>query len=129
MPATVIPVRDASRDGSAPPPADRRCPLCTAALPSSRARYCSAACRQAAYRRRQHAPAVQADALTAQLRRLGQLVAQTVYECSGCGQRSLGARRCDECRLFCRKLGLGGACPGCDELILIAELLGLEVTV
>jgi hypothetical protein len=129
MPASAIPVRDGSRDGSAARLADRRCPLCAAALPSSRARYCSAACRQGAYRRRQDAPCVQADVLAAELRRLGQLVARTVSECPTCGQRLLGARRCDDCQRFCRKLGLGGACPGCDEPILITELLGLEVTI
>ena len=34
---------------------------------------------------------------------------------------------CPECQHFCRALGLGGACPHCDDPILLAELLGMEV--
>jgi hypothetical protein len=64
--------------------------------------------------------------LAGALQRLGQRVAQTVYECSTCDQRLLGERRCPDCHRFCRAVGLGGACPQCDEPILLAELLGLE---
>ena len=42
------------------------------------------------------------------------------------GERTLGERRCQECGLFGRALGLAGHCPGCDEPILLGELLGLE---
>lgn len=65
--------------------------------------------------------------LRAELRRRGTLVAHTVYECSSCGERSVGERRCQECNLFSRALGLGGHCNGCDEPMLLAELLELEV--
>jgi hypothetical protein len=34
-------------------------------------------------------------------------------------------RRCPDCQLFGRSLGLGGCCPECDQPILLAELLGL----
>jgi hypothetical protein len=27
-----------------------------------------------------------------------------------------------------RRLGIGGACPGCDEPVTLAELIGREVT-
>ena len=64
--------------------------------------------------------------LTAELIRRGDRVAHTIYECPLCGERSLGERRCPDCHRFRRALGLGGACPECDQPILIAELLGRE---
>jgi hypothetical protein len=125
------PIRDGSRDGSAAPPPPRpRCPVCRAPLTSTRARYCSDACKQRAYRRRQlRATRPDSTTLTAELTRLGTRVAHTIYECPLCDQRFLGARRCSECNRFCRALGLGGACPGCDEPILIADLIGTEVPI
>jgi len=47
----------------------------------------------------------------------------TVYECSSCGDRFVGVRRCPECNLFMHALGLGGVCIHCDEPLLVAELL------
>ena len=47
--------------------------------------------------------------------------APVVYECSGCGERSFGPR-CSECNLFSRKLGPGGCCPSCGELVALDEL-------
>ncbi len=52
-------------------------------------------------------------------------VASSVYECSACGERFLGERRCPDCNLFGRNLGLGGICPECDQVVLISEILGL----
>jgi hypothetical protein len=54
-------------------------------------------------------------------------VAHTVYECSVCGERQVGDRRCAQDNVFCRALGLGGRCGECDEPILLADLLELEV--
>jgi hypothetical protein len=54
-------------------------------------------------------------------------VAHTVYECSVCGERTVGDRRCAQDNVFCQALGLGGRCGGCDEPILLVELLELEV--
>lgn len=133
MPASVIPVRD----GSIARPADRRCPCCAGALPSCRARYCSAACRQRAYRARHSGSALATTARRSRHTAAGgvlgltaaQTMARTVYECPDCQQRFVGLRRCPDCHRFCRKLGLGGTCPGCDEPILLTELLDLEVTV
>ncbi len=48
-----------------------------------------------------------------------------VWECGSCGARSL-ERRCEECNLFCSKVGAGGECPACAELIAAAELEGLD---
>jgi hypothetical protein len=55
-------------------------------------------------------------------------VDHTLYQCPNCDERFLGQQRCADCNRFCRAVGLGGACPACDDPILIAELLGLEVT-
>jgi hypothetical protein len=51
----------------------------------------------------------------------------TVYECSICGERQVGVRRCEQDNVFCRALGLGGHGGECDEPILLADLLELEV--
>jgi hypothetical protein len=118
-------------DGGASPPtsADRRCSVCQVVQVSARARYCSTACKQHAYRLRQAAPPAAAlEPLTADLRRRKTLIAHTIYECPSCETRYLAERRCPDCHLFCRRLGLGGPCPGCDDLVLVAEILDREVT-
>ena len=131
-PQPATPVRYGSRDGSDPattagPGAGRPCPVCQTGHVSARARYCSDACKQRAYRLRQasRSPA-DLDLLTAALRRRLALVTQTVYECPTCEARLLGERRCPDCHIFCRRLGLGGRCPHCDEPVILAELLGPE---
>jgi hypothetical protein len=68
------------------------------------------------------------ERLRAELRRRSALVAHTVYECSRCGERLVGERRCPECNVFSRAVGLGGGCPECWEPVLPADLLELEVT-
>lgn len=136
-------VRDGWRDVSGPtcgPPTTanpRQCPVCSASLPSTRARYCSAACRQRAYRGR-HPGQAEAGTVSRRYRHTAEggvlvftaqrTVTQTVYACPLCEARLLGEQRCSDCNRFCRVLGLGGACPECDQPVLIAELLGLEVT-
>jgi hypothetical protein len=117
------PVRYGSRDGS-PATDARACPLCATPLPSPRARYCSEACKQRAYRLRQAQWRVpDPSTLARELKRLRTLVAHTLYECPTCGERYLGVQRCPECQHFCRTLGLGGTCPHCDEVLLISEVL------
>ena len=49
--------------------------------------------------------------------------AHLVYECSSCGERFVGVRRCPDCNLFMHALGVGGVCIHCDEPLLVAELL------
>lgn len=44
-----------------------------------------------------------------------------VYECPSCEER-VTERRCPECNMFCRRLGPGGGCPGCGEMVLVTEL-------
>jgi hypothetical protein len=49
-----------------------------------------------------------------------------VYECPGCRQRLTGQRRCPDCNLFTRRIGDGGCCTGCGEILTITELLNIE---
>ena len=113
-----------------PAPVARACPVCGATPRSSRSVYCEkAACKQRAYRLR-HQPQATVDpaVLRKQLQRQRLLVDHTVYECPSCQERFLGERRCPDCHLFARAVGLGGSCPDCETLILLADLLGPEVT-
>jgi hypothetical protein len=118
-------VRYVSRDGSAEPiHRGPGCRACGEPLPSSRARFCSAACKQRAYRLRQvDETSSDVAMLAAELKRRSMLVAHTIYECATCGSRYLGEQRCGECNRFCRALGPGGSCSDCDAPVLIADLL------
>lgn len=118
-------VRDGWRDGS---PAGS-CLVCSGPLPGRKARYCSRACQQRAYRLRQDpATTLEEPGLRQDLRRRRTLTAHTIYECPVCEARFLGERRCSDCNRFCRALGLGGHCPDCESLILLSDLLDLEVS-
>lgn len=79
-----------------------------------RGRFCSDACRQAAWRWRRStelaAPPTSHPAMA------------TVYECGGCETRFVGERRCPDCNRFNRRVDLGGYCPHCDEPVAIADL-------
>jgi hypothetical protein len=80
--------------------------------------YCSDACRQRGFRHRQRP----ADELGLGMpRRLP--TSMIVYQCPDCEARFLGQQRCDECGVFCRRLGPGGPCPHCDDVVAIADLL------
>lgn len=104
-----------SRDDSVTIP----CPVCTRPfVPSGRQRVCSAACRQAAYRRRKIAPSSSLVPPPRPSRLEG-----TIYECPSCGTRYLATQRCPECGVFCQRIGLGGLCPHCDEPVAIADLV------
>jgi ribosomal protein L32 len=119
---TDTPMRDGSREGSV------GCLVCGAALASTRARYCSRAHQQRAFRLRQHTD-VDLQGLRQQLQRRRALMAHTVYECPSCGEHFVGNRRCPECNLFSRSIGLGGHCPECEAVVLLVDLLGEEVVV
>ena len=100
------------------------CLVCGNSLTDSRAKFCSPAHKQLAYRlRRRESSAPNEADLRRQLQRQRRLTAHTIYECSSCGERFVGERRCPSCRLFCRSQGLGGHCPECDQPILVADLL------
>jgi hypothetical protein len=130
-PRPASPVRYGSPYGSAPPdpiPAGRLCPICQTGPIPPRARYCSDACKQRAYRLRRTAvapPELTTQAATPQHRQAR--IAHTVYECPACETRLLGTQRCPDCHVFCRRLGLGGPCPHCDEPVLLADILPPEV--
>lgn len=101
------------------------CPVCQGQFsPSGRQIYCSDACRSAGYRRRRDAQLAPVTVSKARPRR-----PITVYECDGCGQRSLGEQRCDTCSTFMRRIGIGGNCPECEQPVAVIELLGEEVVV
>jgi len=92
------------------------CPICERPFtPAGRQRVCSAACRQAAWRRRHPAPPVAIPPRTPRT--------ATIYECPSCATRSLGQQRCAECGVFCHRVGPGGRCPHCDEPVAVADLL------
>ena len=118
---TDAPMRDGSRDGSG------GCLVCGAALDSTRARHCSRAHQQHAFRLRHRTNLPNLQDLRQELQRRRAVVARTVYECSRCGERLVGERRCPECHLFTRAIGLGGHCPECDTPLLMVDLLGEEV--
>ncbi len=120
-PTIATPIREGSRDGSS-----GECVLCGGPLPSARARYCTRACQQRSYRLRHTTATTTVDLTNVRkaLQRRKALVAHTVYECSGCGERFVGERRCANCNVFCRALGLGGLCSECDAPILLDDLLG-----
>ena len=110
-----------------PPVSARNCLVCSAPLHGTRReRYCSRQCQQSAYRLRRNPGTEQLLKIwTRTLHEQQALLKQTVYECPQCGQRLVGERRCPECNFMCRKLGLGGCCPECDEPVLVLELLDL----
>jgi ribosomal protein L32 len=117
----MTPMRDARRDGSA------GCLVCGAALASRRARYCSRAHQQRAFRLRHQPSLPDPQHLRHDLQRRRAAVAHTLYECPSCGERRVGERRCPDCQLFSRSIGLGGHCPECDTAILLPDLLREEV--
>jgi hypothetical protein len=117
----TLPMRDGSRDGCG------GCLVCGAALASSRARYCSRAHQQRAFRLRHQSSQADLQHLRQELQRGRVVVAHTIYECPSCGERLVGERRCPDCNLFSRAIGLGGQCPECDTPLLLVDLLGEEV--
>jgi hypothetical protein len=120
-PSSTKPMREGSRD------AMRGCLMCGGPRPSTRARYCTRACQQRSYRLRHQPPTTDLTSARKILQRRKALVAHTIYECGRCGERVLGERRCDNCNLFARAVGVGGSCPECDSPILLEDLLGEEV--
>jgi predicted nucleic acid-binding Zn ribbon protein len=95
------------------------CPVCDQPLSErrSRQRYCSAACRQAAYRRRQPVAPTRPLPPARSRRSTG------IYECDDCGTRYVASQWCKDCNRPCRRVGTGGHCPECDTAITIDELL------
>jgi len=108
---------------ASPPRNDNRndtavtCPACGQPFtPAGRRRWCSDACRQAAWRQRHPAPDPAARPAPPPAR------AATIYQCPECDQRYLGQQRCQDCATFCRRVGPGGPCPHCDEPVAVKDL-------
>jgi len=120
-PSCDMPVREGSRDGLG------GCLMCGGLLPSTRARNCTRACQQRCYRLRLQTPTVDLSSVRKALQRRKALIAHTIYECSRCAERFLGERRCGDCNLFARAVGVGGSCPECDAPVLLEDLLGQGV--
>ncbi|MHB8449294.1 MAG: hypothetical protein ACYDAQ_02330 [Mycobacteriales bacterium] len=92
------------------------CPVCGQGFAvEGRQRFCSTGCRQTAWRRARRAPV---EPVVAR--------ADTVYTCPDCDARYLGQQRCDDCNIWCRRLGPGGLCPCCDEPIAISDLFDAD---
>ncbi len=99
------------------------CPVCSAGFtPSRRQRYCSPACRQAAWRAH-HTPPSASVAHHDELRTGRPRREITVYACTDCEQRYLAQQWCTDCQRPCRRVDLGGLCPHCDEPVTITDLL------
>jgi len=100
-----------------------RCPVCQGAFDRvRRQRYCSPACRQAAWRSRRDNPAT-AAAPPVLPGPTGRCRDVTVYRCSECDQRYLAEQWCRDCQRPCTREGTGGLCPHCDEPVTIDDLL------
>ena len=103
------------------------CPTCQRPVTADHnRRYCTPACRQAAYRRR-HTPSGSPPTTTAPPAAVTR-TATGVYQCPGCEERFTGQRRCPDCNLFTRRIGTGGCCPACGDPITIDELLEAATT-
>jgi hypothetical protein len=101
------------------------CPLCgTAFTRVRRQRYCSPACRQAAWRGRS-APATQHPPAAVTPQRTRREI--TIYQCAECDARYLGEQWCPDCQRPCIRIDYGGLCPHCDEPVAIKDLTDQHV--
>jgi len=121
---TLVPAPTAAWSDPASPWRDAtvtaHCQHCRAAFPAGGPRrYCSNRCRQAAYRRRGQVSPTPPPTPPAGRSR----TEVGVYECPGCGERMAGQRRCPDCQLFARRIGDGGCCTSCGEVLTTDELL------
>jgi hypothetical protein len=94
------------------------CPVCgNPFTPIRRQRYCTPACRQAAWRDRHQSPKPVVALPPRTPRR-----AITVYHCSGCDTRALGHQWCHDCNRPRTRLDIGALCPHCDEPITFQDI-------
>lgn len=116
-----------SRDdiGTTTAAGETRCPVCNAEFRRvRRQRYCSDRCRRTAWRRRSAVAQPEPLAVPAARSRRE----ATVYACGECEARYLGEQWCPECSRPCRRVGLGGLCPHCEEPVAVLHLLRLDDT-
>lgn len=96
------------------------CPVCsTPFTPIRRQRYCTPACRQAAWRTRHANPAPPPTVVLPPATRRRD---HTVYACPTCGTRRLGEQWCPDCTRPAVRVDLGGLCPHCDEPVTISDI-------
>ena len=102
-PTSTPPDPTPSRDDDGTTP----CPVCHQSFaPVGRQTYCSTACRKTAFRRRHQQPGPVVTIPKVRRRR-----DITIYECPDCGDRLLGEQRCEGCRTFARRIGIGRRMP------------------
>ena len=95
------------------------CRACGRTFPvQGRKTYCDDACRQRGFRLRQRPSDEIGLGLATRLPKTA-----IVYQCPECEARCLGQQRCDDCGVFMKRLGPGGACPHCDEAVAVADLI------
>ena len=112
---------------TAPPPGQVLCPVCWAAFtPTGRQRYCTDTCRKSAWTRRQtaHRPASAKPAASQRFPRPD----PTIYACPHCRTRYRGEQWCHQCNRPCTRLGLGGLCPHCNQIVAVTDLLDAKET-
>ena len=107
------------RNDRGPATDKRMCRACGRTFPAQgRKAYCDDACRQRGFRLRQRPPDEVRLGIATRLPKTA-----IVYQCPECDARCLGQQRCDDCGVFMRRLGPGGACPHCDEAVAVADLI------
>ena len=95
------------------------CRTCGRTFPAQgRKAYCDDACRQRGFRLRQRPSDEIGLGLATRLPKTA-----IVYQCPECEARCLGQQRCDDCGVFMKRLGPGGACPHCEEAVAVADLI------
>jgi hypothetical protein len=95
------------------------CRACGRTFPvQGRKTYCDDACRQRGFRLRQRPFDEIGLGLATCLPKTA-----IVYQCPECEARCLGQQRCDDCGVFMKRLGPGGACPHCEEAVAVADLI------
>jgi hypothetical protein len=120
-PASILQPVTPSRDDQA----TMACPVCrTRFTPAGRQRYCGAACRKTAFRRRHQDLSTTVVVPAAKPRQQN-----AIYQCPACGQRLHGEQRCPHCNIFARRISIGGPCPHCDELVAVTDLLEEDSTI
>ena len=119
--ATELPWDDDNTTTTRPPPALPACPVCwTTFRPVGRQRFCSDNCRKTAWARTR---ATRHPGPVEPVPPPGRRRETTVYACPSCSTRYYAQQWCPDCQRPCRRLGLGGACPHCDELVTVDQLV------
>ena len=115
------PCRDDRATTTTTPP--ERCPVCQATFQRiGRQRFCSDTCRKTAWRRR-HSTA-QPNPVVVPVGRSQRDV--TIYACPDCQTRYLAQQWCFDCNQPCRRIGLGGPCPHCEEPVAVTDLFDTD---